>query len=129
MANRGALPAHLPPVEVVIDVEDKRCPRCGSAMHVIGEDVAQMLDVVPAAYQVTVIRRPGYGCSYCEGAMVQAPAPERPLTGGMATEGLLAQVLVAKYSDHLPLYRQARIFARHGIVLDRSTLVNWVGRA
>jgi transposase len=76
-----------------------------------------------------VIRRPRYGCRGCEGAVVQAPAPERPLTGGMATEALLAQVLVAKYSDHLPLYRQAQIFARNGIDLDRSTLANWVGRA
>ena len=127
--NRGALPAHLPRVEIVIDVEDKRCPCCGGAMHVIGEDVAEMLDVVPAVYQVKVIRRPRYGCRGCEGAVVQAPAPERPLTGGMATEALLAQMLVAKYSDHLPLYRQAQIFARHGIDLDRSTLANWVGRA
>jgi transposase len=127
--NRGDLPPHLPRVEVVVDVEDKRCPCCGGAMHVIGEDVAEMLDVVPAVYQVKVIRRPRYGCRGCEGAIVQAPAPERPLTGGMATEALLAQVLVAKYSDHLPLYRQAQIFARHGIDLDRSTLANWVGRA
>jgi transposase len=127
--NRGALPAHLPRVEIVIDVEDKRCPCCGGAMHVIGEDVAEMLDVIPALYRVKVIRRPRYGCRGCEGAVVQAPAPERPLTGGMATEALLAQVLVAKYSDHLPLYRQAQICARHGIDLDRSTLANWVGRA
>jgi transposase len=127
--NRGALPPHLPRVEIVVDVEDKRCPCCGGPMHVIGEDVAEMLDVVPALYQVKVIRRPRYGCRGCEGAVVQAPAPERPLTGGMATEAVLAQVLVAKYSDHLPLYRQAQIFARHGIDLDRSTLANWVGRA
>jgi transposase len=127
--NRGALPAHLPRVEILIDVEDKRCPCCGGAMHVIGEDVSEMLDVVPALYRVRVIRRPRYGCRGCESAVVQAPAPERPLTGGMASEALLAQVLVAKYSDHLPLYRQAQIFARHGIDLDRSTLANWVGRA
>jgi transposase len=127
--NRGALPAHLPRAEMVIDVEDKCCPCCGGAMHVIGEDVAEMLDVVPALYCVKVIRRPRYGCRGCEGAVVQAPAPERPLTGGIATEALLAQVLVAKYSDHLPLYRQAQIFARNGIDLDRSTLANWVGRA
>ena len=126
--NRGALPAHLPRVEIVIDVEDKRCPCCGGAMHVIGEDVAEMLDVVPALYRVKVIRRPRYGCRGCEGAVVQAPAPERPLTGGMASEAVLAQVLVAKYSDHLPLYRQAQIFARHGIDLDRSSLANGVGR-
>ena len=127
--NRGALPAHLPRVEIVIDVEDKRCPCCGGAMHVIGEDVSEMLDVMPAQYRVKVIRRPRYGCRGCQSAVVQAPAPERPLTGGIATEAVLAQVLVAKYSDHLPLYRQAQIFARHGIDLDRSTLANWVGRA
>jgi transposase len=127
--NRGALPAHLPRVEIRIDVEDKRCPCCGGAMHVIGEDISEILDVVPALYRVKVIRRPRYGCRGCHSAVVQAPAPERPLTGGMASEALLAQVLVAKYSDHLPLYRQAQIFARHGIDLDRSTLANWVGRA
>ncbi len=127
--NRGALPAHLPRVEIIIDVEDKRCPCCGGAMHVIGEDVSEMLDVVPALYRVKRIRRPRYGCRSCESAVVQAPAPERPLTGGIATEAVLAQVLVAKYSEHLPLYRQAQIFARNGIDLDRSTLANWVGRA
>src|SRR6266436_4446400 len=127
--NRGALPPHLARVETVVDVEDKHCPCCGGVMHVIGEDVSEMLDVVPALYRVKVIRRPRYGCRSCEGAGVQAPAPERPLTGGIATEAVLAQVLVAKYSDHLPLYRQAQIFARHGIDLDRSTLANWVGRA
>ena len=127
--NRGALPAHLPRVEIILDVEDKHCPCCGGAMHVIGEDVSEMLDVVPALYRVKRIRRPRYGCRGCESAVVQAPAPERPLTGGIATEAVLAQVLVAKYSEHLPLYRQAQIFARNGIDLDRSTLANWVGRA
>jgi transposase len=126
--NRGALPPHLPRYEVVVDVEDKSCPCCGGPLHVIGEDVSEMLDVVPAQYRVKVIRRPRYGCRGCEGAVVQAPAPERPLTGGIATEAVLAQVLVAKYSEHLPLYRQAQVFARHGIDLDRSTLANWVGR-
>ena len=74
--NRGDLPPHLPRVEVVVDVEDKRCPCCGGAMHVIGEDVAEMLDVVPTVYQVKVIRRPRYGCRGCGGAVVQAPAPD-----------------------------------------------------
>jgi transposase len=110
--NRGALPAHLPRIEVVVDVEDKSCPCCGGTLHVIGEDRSEMLDVVPAQYRVKVIRRPRYGCRACEGAVVQAAAPERPLDGGMATEALIAQVLVAKYSEHLPLYRQAQVFAR-----------------
>ena len=127
--NRGALPAHLPRIEIVVDVEDKACPCCGGAMHVIGEDRSEMLDVVPAQYRVKVIRRPRYGCRSCEGSVVQVPAPDRPVDGGMATEALIAQVLVAKYSEHLPLYRQAQVFARHGIELDRSTLSLWVGRA
>ncbi|HEX6013553.1 MAG TPA: IS66 family transposase [Geminicoccaceae bacterium] len=127
--NLGALPAHLPRVEVRVDLEDKSCPCCGEAMHAIGEDTSEMLDVVPAQLQVKVLRRPRYGCRACEEAVVQAPAPERPITGGMASEALLAYVLVAKYADFLPLYRQAGIFARQGIELDRSTLCDWVGRA
>ena len=127
--NRGALPAHLPRVELVVDVEDKACPCCGGTLHVIGDDRAEMLDYVPAQVRVRVIRRPRYGCRACEEAVVQAPAPERPVDGGMATEALLAHVLVNKYADHLPLYRQAQIFARQGVTLDRSTLCNWVGRA
>src|SRR3954466_7272906 len=127
--NLGALPAHLPRVEVLVDVEDKSCPCCGESMHVIGEDTSEMLDLVPAVLRVRVIRRPRYGCRACEGAVVQAPAPERPVTGGMASEALLAHVLVAKYADFLPLYRQAGIFARQGVDLDRSTLCGWVGRA
>jgi transposase len=127
--NRGALPAHLPRIEVVIDVDDKACPCCGGNLHVIGEDRAEMLDYVPAQLRVRVIRRSRYGCRACEEAVVQAPAPERPIDGGMATEALLAHVLVNKYADHLPLYRQAQIFARQGVTLDRSTLCTWVGRA
>src|SRR4051812_33085899 len=97
--NLGALPAHLPRVEVLVDVEDKSCPCCGESMHVIGEDTSEMLDLVPAQLRVKVIRRPRYGCRACEEAVVQAPAPGRPITGGMATEALLAHVLVAKYGD------------------------------
>src|ERR671912_1345357 len=100
----GALPAHLPRVEVLVDVEDKSCPCCGGALHAIGEDTSEMLDLVPAQLRVKVIRRPRSGCRACEEAVVQAPAPERPITGGMATEALLAHVLVAKFCDHLPLY-------------------------
>src|SRR3712207_1375485 len=127
--NLGALPAHLPRVEVLVDIEDKSCPCCGGALRAIGEDRSEMLDLVPAQLRVKVIRRPRYACRACAEAVVQAPAPERPITGGMATEALLAHVLVAKYADFLPLYRQAQIFARQGITLDRSTLGDWVGRA
>jgi transposase len=127
--NRGSLPAHLPRVEVVVDITDKTCPCCGAPLHAIAEDRSEMLDYVPAQLRVQVIRRPRYGCRACEGAVVQAPAPERPIDGGMATEALLAHVLVNKYADHLPLYRQSQIFARQGVDLDRSTLCNWVGRS
>jgi len=127
--NRGALPDHLPRIETIVDIADKTCPCCGEPLHVIGEDRAEMLDYVPARLRVRVIRRPRYGCRGCEEAVVQALAPERPIDGGMATEALLAHVLVNKYSDHLPLYRQTQIFARSGVTLDRSTLANWVGRA
>lgn len=127
--NRGALPAELPRVEQVIDVKNKVCPCCGGVLHLIGEDRTEMLDYVPAHFRVRVTRRPRYGCRACEATIVQAPACERPIDGGMATEALLAHVLVNKYSDHLPLYRQAQIFGRQGITLDRSTLCNWVGRA
>ncbi len=98
--NLGVLPAHLPRVEVLVDLEDKSCPCCGGALHVIGEDTSEMLDLVPAQLRVKVVRRPRYACRACEEAVVQAPAPERPITGGMATEALLAHVLVAKFSDH-----------------------------
>jgi len=77
--NRGALPAHLPRVELIVDIEDKACPCCRNPLHPIGEDVAEMLDYIPAQLRVKVIRRPRYGCRACEGAVTQAPAPERPI--------------------------------------------------
>ncbi len=127
--NRGALPGHLERIEQVVDIDDRACPCCGGALHQIGEDVAERLDVVPTTFRVLVTRRPRYGCRSCEGAVVQAPAPARIVEGGLPTEALIAQVLVAKYADHVPLYRQAQIYARQDIRLDRSTLADWVGRA
>src|SRR3954449_9523317 len=127
--NLGSLPAHLPRVEVLIDVEDKTCPCCGGSLHAIGEDTSEMLDIIPAQLRVKVIRRPRYGCRACEEAVVQAPAPERPITGGMATEALLAQVLVAKYADFLPLYRQAQIFARASSSSAPPCATGWDGLA
>lgn len=127
--NHGALPEHLPRYEVLIDVEQRDCPCCGSALHAIGELRTEQLDIVPAQLRVRVTRRSRYACRACEGAVVVAPAPERPIDGGMATEALIAHVLVSKFCDSLPLYRQAQMLARQGVVLDRSTLSNWVGRA
>ena len=127
--NRGALPAHLPRIETIVDVDDKICPCCNGQLHRIGEDVSERLDIVPAQFRVLVTRRPKYACRACEDAVVQAPAPARLIEGGLPTEATVAHVLVSKYADHLPLYRQAQIYARQGITLDRSTLADWVGRA
>src|SRR3954449_32616 len=127
--NRGALPAHLPRVEIVVDIDDKTCPCCQGELHRIGEDRSERLDIVPAQFRVLVVRRPKYACRTCEDVVVQAPAPARLIEGGLPTEATVAQVLVSKYADHLPLYRQAQIYARQGVNLDRSTLADWVGRA
>jgi len=128
-AGRGPLPEHLPRVEVVVEPEHTACPCCGGAMHMIGEDRSQRLDVIPAQYQVIVTRRPKYACRTCQEAVVQAPAPARLIEGGLPTEQLVAHVVVAKYADHCPLYRQAQILARQGITIDRSVLAFWTGYA
>src|SRR4029077_12745020 len=128
-ANRGALPAHLPRIEMVVDVESTICPCCGNALHRIGEDTGERLDIVPAQFRGLGVRRPKYACRHCEDVVVQAAAPARLIEGGLPTEATVAQVLVSKYADHLPLYRQAQIYARQGVKLDRSTLADWVGRA
>jgi len=128
-ANRGSLPAHLPRIERIIDIADKTCPCCRGQLHVMGEDVSERLDIVPAQFRVIVTRRPKYACRACEEVVVQAPVPARLVEGGIPTEATVAHVLVAKYADHLPLYRQSQIYARQGINLDRSTLADWVGKA
>ena len=127
--NRGSLPAHLPRIEVIADIDDKTCPCCKGELHRIGEDKSERLDLVPAQFRVLVTRRPKYACRSCEDGVIQAPAPARLIEGGLPTEATIAQVLVSKYADHLPLYRQAQIYARQGIDLDRSTLADWVGHA
>jgi transposase len=127
--SRGALPEHLPRIEVVIEPATTLCPCCQGPMHVIGEDRSERLDVIPMRYQVIVTRRPKYGCRACQGAVVQTPAPPRLIEGGLPTERMVAHVLVTKYADHAPLYRQAQMLARQGIVIDRSTLASWVGYA
>ena len=127
--NRGALPAHLPRIETVVDVASTVCPCCAGTLHRIGEDVSERLDIVPAQFRVLVVRRPKYACRACTDVVVQAPAPARLIEGGLPTEATVAHVLVSKFADHLPLYRQAQIYARQGVALDRSTLADWVGRA
>ncbi|TGP52551.1 IS66 family transposase [bacterium M00.F.Ca.ET.230.01.1.1] len=128
-ANRGSLPAHLARIEQVIDIPDKICPCCKGMLHVMGEDSSERLDIVPAQFRVIVTRRPKYACRSCEEVVVQAPALARLVEGGIPTEATVAHVLVGKYADHLPLYRQVQIYARQGVNLDRSTLADWVGKA
>jgi len=127
--NIGGLPKHLPREDVVIEPAINVCPCCQGALHRIGEDVSEMLDIVPAIIRVKRIRRPRYGCRACEGAVVQAPAPPRPVEGGLPTAALLAHVAVSKFAWHLPLHRQTQMLAGSGIDLDRSTLVHWIERA
>ncbi len=103
-ANRGALPRHLPRIEEIIAPESKQCS-CGNDLHVIGEDVSERLDIIPAQFRVIVTHRPKYACRSCEAGIIQAPAPARLIHAGLPTEALVAHVLVSKYADHLPLYR------------------------
>jgi transposase len=128
-ASRGALPGHLPRLEVTLTPEDTACPCCKATMTVIGEDTSERLDVIPAQFRVIVTKRPKLACRSCSGTVVQEPAPARLIEGGLPTEALVAHVLVARYADHLPLYRQAQMMQRQGILIDRATLSFWMGEA
>jgi transposase len=128
-ANRGALPAHLPRVDLTIEPDDTNCPCCRAPMHVIGEETSQRLDVIPAQFRVLVTHRPKYACRGCAEAVVQAPAPDRLIKGGLPTEAMVAHVLVAKYAWHLPLYRQAQMLLAQGLDIKRAILAFWVGYA
>lgn len=113
----------------MIEPDSIRCPcGCGDMVR-IGEDRSERLDIVPAQLRVIVTIRPRYACPKSRAGVGQARAPAYLLEGALPTEALLAHVIVSKYSEHLPLYRQAQVFARHGVALDRSTLADWVGRA
>jgi transposase len=120
-----ALPAHLPRETVVHPPASCNCPDCGSALRALGEDVSEMLDFIPGYFKVIRHVRPKLSCAQCS-RVVQANTPARPIERGLPTPGLLAQVLVGKYADHLPLYRQAGIYRRAGVELDRATLADWV---
>jgi transposase len=125
---RRPLPDHLPRDERIYAPGSDACPSCGGGLRHLGEDVAEQLEYVPASFRVIRHVRPKLACSCCD-AIVQAPAPSRPIERGIAGPGLLAHVLVAKFADHLPLYRQAVIYARDGVDLDRALLASWVGAA
>ncbi len=125
---RRPLPEHLPRETQTHAPEQSACPECGGALRKFGEDVSELLEFVPAQFKVIRIVRPKLSCNDCA-HIVQAPAPSRPIERGLAGPGLLAHVLVSKYADHLPLYRQSEIYARSGLDLDRSTLADWVGES
>src|SRR5467141_1533662 len=123
--TRRPLPEHLPREVRRYLPKQAACPDCGGELKLLGEDVSEILEYVPERFQVIRQVRPKLACACCE-RIVQAAAPSRPIQRGVAGPGLLAHVLVSKYGDHLPLYRQSEIYAREGVELDRSTLADWV---
>jgi len=125
--RRHRFPEHLQQETLTYEPVDSCCPQCGSKMTKLGEDVAVMLEYVPASFRVIHHVRPKMSCNGCD-VIVQAPAPSRPIERSFAGAGLLAHVITSKFADHLPLYRQSEIYAREGVDLDRSTLTKWVGQ-
>jgi transposase len=123
---RQPLPAHLPREVRTHLPKLAACPDCGGKLHKLGEDVSEVLERIPSRFKVIRHVRVKLACACCD-RIVQAAAPSRPIERGVAGPGLLAHVLVSKYADHLPLYRQSEIYAREGVELDRSTLADWVG--
>ena len=126
--KRRPLPADLPRETQTHMPKHDACPDCGAGLSHLGEDVAEMLEFVPGRFKVIRIVRPKLSCKVCD-AIVQEPAPNRPMDRGVAGPTLLAHVLTSKYADHLPLYRQSEIYERLGVELKRSTLADWVGGA
>jgi transposase len=126
-SGRRPLPEHLPRREFV-HTPDCSCPACGGEMRKVGEDISEVLDYIPGRFEVIRHIRPALSCRRCE-SMVQIPMPSLPVERGRPSAGLLAHILVSKYCDHLPLYRQAGIYARDGVDLDRAVMANWVGKS
>lgn len=116
--RRRKLPEHLPRTDIVHEPAEA-CPDCGGALRRVGEDVTEVLDYIPGRFTVIRHVRPARSCRCCE-TMVQAPMPSLPIERGLPSAGLLAHVLIGKYCDHLPLYRQSLIYAREGVTLERA---------
>lgn len=127
-SRRKPLPEHLPREVVTHLFRGDCCPDCGGQLRQFGEDVSEQLEYIPESFKVIRHVRPKFACRGCE-RVVEAPAPSRPIERGIAGPGLLAHVLVSKFADHLPLYRQSEIYARQGVEIERSTLAGWVGGA
>jgi transposase len=123
---RRPLPAGLPRETETLQPKASACPDCGGKLARLGDDVSETLELVPARFKVMRTVRPKLSCTRCD-RIIQEPAPHRPIARGMAGPDLLAHVVVSKYADHLPLYRQSEIYERQGVELDRSTLADWVG--
>lgn len=126
-SRRKPLPKHLERNEQILFPGDN-CNRCGGSLKTLGEDVTEELEYIPGRFIVNKIIRPRMACACCE-AVMQAPMPSRPIERGRPGPGLLAHVLVSKFCDHLPLYRQSQIYGREQLDLDRSTLADWVGKS
>ena len=126
--NIGALPKHLPRCEQVVEPETTVCSCCQGGLHRIGQDISEILDVIPAILRVLRMIRPKYACRRCEGAVVQAKALPRLVENSMASTALVTHVVVSKFAWFSTLYRQVQILAGHGVHLDRSTLAGWVKR-
>jgi transposase len=125
---RPSVPAHLPVVEEVLEPDSLECPCCHGVLHRIGETSSDRLDIVPVQYFIRRTVRPKYACRACEGQIVQAPAPAHVVEGGLPSEALVAQVLVAKHADHVPIYTQVQAMARQGIRINRNVVTGWAGR-
>lgn len=126
--ERKPLPEHLQREVVTHTPQRDSCPDCGGELRHFGDDVSEQLEYVPESFKVIRHVRPKFTCKGCD-RVVEAPAPSRPIERGLAGPSLLAHVIVSKYADHLPLFRQSEIYARQGVEISRSTLAGWVGAA
>ena len=126
--KRKPIPDHIPRQYIELTTGDDACAECGGKLRRLGEDVTEELEYIPGRFIVNRIVRPRFACSGCD-TFTQAALPSRPIERGRPGPGLLAHVLVNKYADHLPLYRQSQIYEREGLDLDRSTLADWVGKS
>jgi transposase len=126
-SERRALPAHLPSRDV-LHQPSCTCPVCGGEMRKVGEDVTRILDYIPGHFEVVRHVRPAFSCRRRE-SMVQREMPSLPIERGQAGPGLLAHILIGKYCDHHPLYRQSGIYAREGVELDRTNMATWSARS
>ena len=127
-SERKPLPEHLRREEVMHKPKTECCPDCGGGLRHFGDDVSEQLEYVPESFKVIRHVRPKFACTGCD-RVVEAPAPSRPIERGLAAPSLLAHVIISKYADHLPLFRQSEIYARQGVEISRSTMAGWVGAA